>query len=725
MEKGEVTGYIENVKSENNSHTFTVNDVSYTYNGFLPILNGDMIYGEYMIYGDGEGNEILKSPFIYIPDDKKNIFEYMKMSIQNFTLFDRLYYDLKTNILKAGFCSKNAKTEDDVTDKNIVDYLNMHAVKKDVLSFSMGTCLNEIKSKYFLTAWYKKRILRKLYLLGMSNNEIFELKMNVNLIYEKITENPFIIHTIDINKAQHINNILKKDTDKDDLECGKITRDIYRRMTNQKCTCVHTDKIQDIYMYKDKLEQMYNIVFDNDYVYFKYSHEVEFELSRYFITLIEKNEKLNKPEIIDCNNYVCKTLTDEQKNAIMSSIGNYVSIIDSSAGTGKSTIIKEILINLKKRNVSFKVCAFTGKAVSRINEIYGENVAFTMDSMILAGSKTPFRYLIIDEVSMLTTELFYRLIQIYTHNIRIIFVGDSMQLQPVSWDCLLNHLLKCEKIPVYKLTKNHRSANLILKNANKLIDKERIKEIEEGRYVQPVGFENGVGFHFYDKNIDFINTLVLQMYNSNISLNRFIILSPYNEKLISLNKIVRDIYLKNVKKHINNGVTWSVGDKVMLVKNFNLLNIYNGNEGVITNVIYPDEIPDNKYGGIKVKFPKIEVDISFQNSDYDDYSNISINDIQHSFAITVDKSQGSEYDFVIIYIDRAISTFININRLYVAITRAKKECFLVGTKYEIENATCLTEKSRQGFLCSRILNNCEIGVSDAYDNDFDDFSCFD
>lgn len=717
FKKMSISGYITKIIENDNFHIIIElnKEKIYRYNGFLRVIEGDMIYSKC------DDNNILYQPFIYIPDDEDSVKQYINIALKNFRSIDTLYDEYRSCAYNLGYCSSDIKNQYDVPGKSVINYINVYAIKyyntknNDILeTFTLNTCLNEKQTMYFLKTWYSKRILRKLYLLGMNNKEINDMKMDADIIYDKLIENPYPIYTISINTAKNIMDVLNKPQNDDDIECGKIIRVIYQKMVSQKCTCIYESFCDDVYRYKEKLENEYDVVFDNNYLYLKYSYIVETHLYEYFNKLIKRNVPFDIS--IDNNNYICKTLTDEQKNTILSTLSNYISIVDSSAGTGKSTIIREIIHNLEIRKIKYCVTSFTGKAVYRINQISGKDVAKTLDTYILSPMND-FKYLIIDEVSMVTTELFYRFISVHKHNFRIILIGDSMQLSPVSWDCLMSHLISSERIPIYKLSINHRSTSLILKNANMLIEKNRINDISNGKIVPSVVFENGDGFHYFNNDISFISNLVSQMYDSGISVNRFVILSPYNDVLVKLNEIVKNIYMKNAKSCEYKNIKYSVGDRVMMLHNNNWLKIYNGNEGIITNIYYPG---DEKmiFGGLNIDFSGKQVKIDFVLEDAE--NNVTISQIQHSFAITIDKSQGSEYDFVIIFIDRLVADFININRLYVAITRTMKECFLIGNSYAIMNSTCTLEKTKQGFLSTRLQNEGKLNV-----NSYDDFDCCD
>jgi hypothetical protein len=421
--------------------------------------------------------------------------------------------------------------------------------------------------------------------------------------------------------------------------------------------------------------------------------------------------------------------------------------------THNTSCVRELVNNLELRQIPYCIASFTGKAVSRVNEILKKKgIAATLDRLIAKPPAIKFKYLIIDEVSMVTTELFYRFVKNFTHTYRIIFIGDENQLAPISWGNLLYAIKKCHRIPIFRLTKNQRillgngNDSVILGNANRLIDEDRLRKIKRKEHVDPVIFTEGDGFIQMDESIEYVKDLIRQHKEMGVDKHDLVILSPYNEHLKELNEYVQSVYFfegkekkEDVEHYINmvdgEKTLYCVGDRVMMLHNNYDINVMNGTEGVITRIEYPGSKP----GGVYVNFNYFinrdlkEEDVFFSfNCVVDDnaYKNpiqkkggkmgeaveneeidineLNVSHIAHSFAISINKSQGSEYPFVIIYIGKKkssdfVSNFLNLNRLYTAITRTVKCCFLIGDAATIAAATCKVETCKYDNLGERLF----------------------
>jgi exodeoxyribonuclease V alpha subunit len=203
----------------------------------------------------------------------------------------------------------------------------------------------------------------------------------------------------------------------------------------------------------------------------KHIYNIEKSVSQFIHKSIDKTaeiyeeDKLNADNIIG-NFYECKTLTDEQKTAVNNALKARLSIVTGGGGVGKSTIIREIARNLSIRGVGYIVCSFTGKAVSRLHEIMKNKNAITIDRFIMKTKErkvndakfdiSAVKHIIIDEASMVTTELFYRLLQQLDSDVSITFVGDLNQLPAIGWGSLMKELINCGRVPTFYLTKNQR-----------------------------------------------------------------------------------------------------------------------------------------------------------------------------------------------------------------------------------------------------------------------------
>ena len=447
--------------------------------------------------------------------------------------------------------------------------------------------------------------------------------------------------------------------------------------------------------------------------------------------------------------YIMKTLTDEQKLAIQGCLMHRISVLTGIPGSGKTTTIKEIVHNLDVRKVPYVIASFTGKAVSRINEVLGKKIAITMDRAISRTVNNPkFKFLLIDESSMVTTELFYRFITKYKHDYKIIVIGDIQQLQPIGWGSFMKHLILSRRVPTYSLTVNHRliehttetSDNfdlegkapgevkfdrIVLRNLTKMVDPVRLKNL-----TTPLIFEKGEGFYEYEGDIKTVKALVQSLKDADIELKRVCVLTPYNENIEEINIIMQNIYLKGNKYVVDKfNKIWYVGDRVMLTENNYDINVYNGDEGYVTDVTpkgievqFSDGMKhffsfndDKKYGGHKSWTKNndgdmgLAVDEDDEDGDgkLDENEKLTTKSITHSFCITIDKSQGSEVEFCIIYIPKKYSKFpskfLCIERMYTGISRTKRACWIVGDLQTLRNSTMIKQPDKYDMMGYRLI----------------------
>ncbi|MBF0715617.1 SF1B family DNA helicase RecD2 [Gemelliphila palaticanis] len=369
--------------------------------------------------------------------------------------------------------------------------------------------------------------------------------------------------------------------------------------------------------------------------------------------------------------------------AIKNSINSNFSIITGGPGTGKTTIILGIIrIFQKINNLSYNdllsednkyltLCAPTGKAAKRMSESTGfsastihkaigwtsedENIKdFSSDKSIKSN------LVIIDEASMIDVFLISNLLKVISNKSKIILVGDDDQLPSISPGNVLNDLIKSNKIPTVKLNKIFRQSfdsNIInLSHAIKNdINIDILENFEDREFViTDKGDILNIINHIYEK-------LIL-----NIPKDKIQILAPIYKTNYGINEIN-----KMIQKNFNNNevlieygeLTYKVEDRVMQLVNRPEDNIFNGDIGVISD-IYKE---DGKY--------KIVIDY---DNNFVTYEKQELNQIILAYACSIHKSQGSEFDYVIIPLVDAYNFMLNKNLIYTAITRTKKKLIICG-----------------------------------------------
>jgi exodeoxyribonuclease V alpha subunit len=190
-------------------------------------------------------------------------------------------------------------------------------------------------------------------------------------------------------------------------------------------------------------------------------------------------------------------------------------------------------------------------------------------------------------------------------------------------------------------------------------------------------------------------SVIKAMINNEISYKDFTILSPYNEPLNEINKVASDMFLPDAEECVDpsSGRTWRIGDRVIHLVNNYEINVMNGDEGLITDFLRKDD----KILGVKVSFKNTVVDIPYPDINDEDTSEkedesgpVTTRNLARSFALTIHKSQGSEWNFILLYINTKNSgrnSFISRNLLYTGITRARRAIWILTDNVDVlENA---------------------------------------
>ncbi|MDU2648162.1 ATP-dependent RecD-like DNA helicase [Anaerococcus vaginalis] len=374
----------------------------------------------------------------------------------------------------------------------------------------------------------------------------------------------------------------------------------------------------------------------------------------------------------------------EQEIAIKEAFNNMLLVITGGPGTGKTTIIKAICNILNENNLKFNLAAPTGRAAKRMQEST-ENVAFTIHRLIGIKPESPIPefneentldcdYVIVDEASMIDIKLMDKLLKSLSSKTALILVGDHNQLPSVGAGNVLKDILDTD-IKAVKLKKIFRQA----KESNIVVNAHKIND---GLY--PILNQKNKDFFFINSNSkNFQNDLLdlvknrLPNYYKLDPINDIQILAPSKKSLWGIVNI-NDLCQKELNKNPNsikiNNRIFKLGDKVMQVRNNYELESLN-----------PDNFDDGVYNGdigriIDIDKNMESLKVEFYDGNIVSYKKEDIKDLDLSYAITIHKSQGSEFDCVLIPMMPASFMLLNRNLLYTAITRAKKLVILLGEK---------------------------------------------
>ncbi len=408
-------------------------------------------------------------------------------------------------------------------------------------------------------------------------------------------------------------------------------------------------------------------------------------------------KELEKVEILDNIN-----LSEKQKEAIKAVNENNVTIITGGPGTGKTTIIRSIIEIYKSRGNKVVLCAPTGRAAKRMTETTGEEAStlhrlleigkfdediYIKDKGEYQGTPIDADLIIVDEMSMVDMFLMNYLLSSIYQGTKLILVGDSDQLASVGPGSVLKDLIESERIVTIHLDKVFRQAakSQIVVNAHRVNEGEQFISKEEVSKDSKSDFfvinENNPEKMLYQ--VLSLCTGRLKNYGDYDFFQNIQILTPTKKGMFGTREL--NMYLqqalnpedafKNERK--SNGVTYRVGDRIMQVKNnYDIYwerrigktesgsGVFNGEIGTIM--------------AINDKEKKVEIKFDDEKIAWYEFSDLE--QIEHSYAITIHKAQGSEFDVVIMCVPKTAPILLTRNLLYTGITRAKELLVIIGDK---------------------------------------------
>ena len=406
-------------------------------------------------------------------------------------------------------------------------------------------------------------------------------------------------------------------------------------------------------------------------------------------------------------------LSAKQKEAIQSINSNNVVIITGGPGTGKTTIIKNVIDIYKSHGKKVVLCAPTGRAAKRMTEMTGEE-AKTLHRLLEIGKIekdnefTIMNYevapidadvIIVDEASMVDIYLMNYLLNGIYQGTKLILVGDTDQLPSVGPGSVLKDIINSERIKTIFLDEIFRQAaqSKIIVNSHRVNDGEYFLDKEEQE-----GLKDDF-FYIKEKSQDIMLDQIISLCKGRLKnfgdydfFENIQILSPTKKGLLGtkeLNKRLQEELNpssdeKNEKKV--GEVIFREGDRVMQVKNN--YDIY-WEKGNTLSLSYENGtgIFNGELGKIvKIDFLNKQIKILFDDEKEAWYAFSDMDQIEHAYAITVHKAQGSEFDVVIMVVTQSSAMLLTRNLLYTGLTRAKKLLILIGNdnvvKFMIQNA---------------------------------------
>ena len=469
--------------------------------------------------------------------------------------------------------------------------------------------------------------------------------------------------------------------------------------------------------YIDILIKNEELINDDENIYYKDSYEDENVIANKLYR-INKNgiqDKISFSRIEDDIRFDNIIYNEEQKEAIKTALNNPITIISGGPGVGKTTIIKAIVnaymsfYHLTKIDALSKVAllAPTGRAAKKlasstlmpaqtIHRFLKWNKE-TDDFQINEYNPSLQTLVIVDEVSMLDTHLFASLLSGLTSHIKLVLVGDVFQLPSVGPGQILSDLIESDKFPYIFLKQIYRQSE----NSYIPYLARDIKNIDINNNL----FERKDDYSFIDIPIQNIKSTIKKICErskeKNISESDIQILAPMykgENGIDNLNIIMQDFFnpKDEKKKEITYGyVTYRENDKVLQQINNPDCNVFNGDIGFIRKI---EKIKDNKV-------VKDVITIDFDGNMVE-YNKEDLSMIKHAYAITIHKSQGSEFPHVIIPICHSYNKMLYNKLIYTGVSRAKKSLIVLGEKasfiHAIENDYSTNRKTG---LKEKILDN--------------------
>ena len=515
-------------------------------------------------------------------------------------------------------------------------------------------------------------------------------------------------------------------------EYGQRNGDIYAL---EKQVLDYANKFLEIEIdyekYINELIMERKLVLEEDRYYLAPAYYAEVNLAKKISKITnQEHESINNIVVNDALIKVEKLLginyTTEQKEAIITAVSNPLTVITGGPGTGKTTIVDGIMqvyskindISVNHLSSHIKVMAPTGRAAKRMREIL-EFKATTIHKGLGMGYDGVFAYddnnlieqnlIIIDEASMIDIFLANSLFKAIKDDAKVVIVGDVDQLPSVGPGLVLKDLIDSEVGKVVRLEQIHRQAedSNIIKIANKV-------------NKQTVGYQDLVSdsdTYIYKLMRHEMKQLITRLVSGAIDqgfsiIDDIQILIPQYKGDLGIdmvNKLIQEMYIGKSDISIKHGeIEYFVGDKVIQLENDAVKDIMNGDIGVVSGILFDHQNKPTLYA----KFDDKEVA----------YSKSELDQLNLAYAISIHKSQGSEYPIVIIPIVKNYIHMLKKELLYTAITRAKSYLFIMGDVDLMIYAANRQITTRQSTLAKRLNEDLELK---SHDEDLDEISPYD
>ncbi len=586
--------------------------------------------------------------------------------------------------------------------------------------------------------------------VGPQSAETIYKKLGPNSI-EEIQSNPYIL--VDLINKVNFNQI-----DKMALDIGmeynnekRIRSGIKHALTlatyNGHCAVIYDnlikfvnellgvreEEIEDVLInMKAKEELVIEDRENEEWVYLSSYYMAEKNVAEKLIKLdqyknIKKIDKFKKElELFEKKSNI--ELSEKQKEAIKEINDHNICVITGGPGTGKTTIIKTIIELFKHNGMKPVLCAPTGRAAKRMTEATGEE-AKTLHRLLEIGSivsedtqnvntnlsvaPIDADIIIVDEMSMVDIFLMNYLCKAIYNGTKLVLVGDTDQLPSVGPGNVLKDIIQSEKITTIVLNKIFRQAaqSKIIINSHRVNDGESFitKEEINDKYLEDFFYIDETNKTKILNQVLSLSGERLKKYGDYDFLQNIQVITPTKKGELGtkeLNQLLQATVnpISETKKERKFGDSiFREGDRVMQIKNNYEMYWERKNPLLETG----SGVFNGEFGTIqKINEKEKQIQIKFDDEKIAWYAFNELEQIEHAYAITVHKAQGSEFDVVIMVIGPSAPMLLTRNLLYTGMTRAKKLLIMIGNKniidFMIKNAD---NKRRNTGLCYKLINS--------------------
>lgn len=710
-----VCKYIDTIyQNENNGYTVAImenENIEFTATGIFPhvTINSTLkITGSWINnikYGEQFKVESIEE---IMPTSKKDIINYLGSGI---------IYGIGAKTAQR-IVDRFGEDTFDILENNIEKLIEVEGIGKKKLS--------EIRSSYEETFEFKN-VMIYFQKHGLTNNQIMKIyKLYGSQSIDKVNQNPYVLITeiwgIGFKIADKIAESIGIEKNSpfriksgiyyvlnEGISSGNTSMPLYKVLeVAYNFLSVEKDIIEGYvkelcFEEKIKAEKINN----EKYIFTNQLYQAEKYIANKLLVLNYEDVD-ERTEECDIDTYI-EEFEEENKikfaslqiEAIKSAIENNIEIITGGPGTGKTTIINCIIYIFEKIKMKVLLSAPTGRAAKRITESTGKE-AKTIHRLLEIGidddgnmvffktEEEPVEtdVLIIDESSMIDAILLMNVLRAIKPGTKLIFVGDVDQLPSVGPGNILKDIITSNAFKVVKLDKIFRQSeeSMIILNAHK---------INNGELPIISGKNKDFFFMERDKQEDIVSLVKelvskrLPRYNADWDIFKDIqVLTPSRKNTVgveNLNKELQNILNNNVKniREINyRGKIFREGDKVMQIRNnysiewFRIsgvgdskgVGVFNGDMGYIDFVDSQNKV----------------LEIIFDDDKKVTYNEENFEELEHGYAITIHKSQGSEFQVVVLPLYMNSPFLMSRNLLYTAITRAKSVVVVIGSKNTLE-----------------------------------------